>query len=144
MATASKYWVPHLGTWQAAAWTNATNNGTSAVQSWPQVWSSMRMSYVAYQFYAWALCTTASSQMATFRSQTATTVMDSQLQTICSLAKTNGVVIYGIAFDAPTNGQAQIQNCATSTAHYFNASGLQITTAFRAIANNISQLRLTQ
>ena len=70
--------------------------------------------------------------------------MDSQLQSICSLAKTNGVIVYGIAFEAPTNGQAQIRACSTSTAHYFNAAGLQISTAFNAIASNISQLRLTQ
>jgi hypothetical protein len=54
------------------------------------------------------------------------------------------VIVYGIAFEAPTNGQAAISNCATSPAHYFNASGLQISTAFRSIASNISQLRLTQ
>jgi Flp pilus assembly protein TadG len=147
----SKYWVPHLGTWQSVPWTNSAKTGTYTVQTWPQVWSSMRLSYVAWQFYARALGTTSSTRtsaynaaMSAFRSQTPTTTMDSQLQAICALAKDEDVIVYGIAFEAPTNGQTQIKNCATSAAHYFNATGLQIKTAFRAIASNISQLRLTQ
>ena len=73
--------------------------------------------------------------------------MDTQLQQVCTLAKANGVVVYGIAFEAPANGQTQIRNCSTdgtTGSHYFNATGLQISTAFSAIASNISQLRLTQ
>lgn len=51
----------------------------------------------------------------------------------------------GIAFEAPANGQQQrISTCATSPAHYFNAQGLGIQSAFRAIASNLTQLKLTQ
>lgn len=147
----NKYWVPHLSRFQATPWTNSTNNGAYTQQKWPEVWSAMRLSYVAWQFYARGLGSTTTARnteytnrMAAFRSQTATTSMDNQLQQICALAKGQGVIVYGIAFEAPTNGQTQIRNCSTSAAHYFNASGLQIRTAFRAIASNISQLRLTQ
>ncbi|MFC3179560.1 TadE/TadG family type IV pilus assembly protein [Cypionkella sinensis] len=150
-SNSNKYWVPHLSKFQATPWTNSSNNGTYTRQTWPQVWSAMRLSYVAWQFYARGLGSTSSARnteytnrMAAFRSQTATTSMDSQLQQICALAKGQGVIVYGIAFEAPTNGQTQIRNCSTSAAHYFNAAGLQIRTAFRAIASNISQLRLTQ
>ena len=143
--TANKYYVPHLGTWQAAAWSNSASSGTFTQQTWPQVWAMMRQSYVAWQFYGRPNGNAAyTAARAAFRSQTATTSMDSQLQSICTLAKTNGVIVYGIAFEAPTNGQTQIRNCSTSTAHYFNASGLQISTAFNSIASNISQLRLIQ
>ncbi len=141
----NKYWVPHLGTWQAGAWRNSSNTGPAAVvQTWPQVWASMRLSYVAYQYYARAGMNTYDAQMNLFRSKTPTTSMNSQLQQVCGLAKDKGVIVYGIAFEAPAAGQTQIANCATSPAHYFNAAGLQIKTAFRAIASNISQLRLTQ
>ncbi len=147
----NKYWVPHLSKFQAVPWTNSTNSGTYTQQTWPQVWGAMRLSYVAWQFYARALGSTTTARnteytnrMDLFRSKTLTTTMDSQLQQICGLAKGQGVIVYGIAFEAPTNGQTQIRNCSTSAAHYFNASGLQIRTAFRAIASNISQLRLTQ
>jgi hypothetical protein len=134
-----------LGTWQAAAWKNSSNSGAAAVQqTWPQVWANMRLSYVAYQYYARAGMNTYAAQMNLFRTQTPTGTMDSQLQQICGLAKAEGVIVYGIAFEAPAVGQTQIANCSTSSAHYFNAAGLQIKTAFRAIASNISQLRLTQ
>jgi homospermidine synthase len=70
--------------------------------------------------------------------------MNTQLQKACTQAKDKGVIVYGIAFEAPSGGQTQIKNCASSAAHYYNATGLQISSAFRSIANNISQLRLTQ
>ncbi len=156
------FWVPHLGAWHSRPWNGTTpNSSTCYVPSasftgytllrWPQVWANLRLSYVAWQFYARALGTSSGTrttiyndQMAAFRSQTPTSTMDSQLQSVCTAAKGHGVTIYGIAFEAPSGGASQISKCASSPAHYFNASGLQIRTAFRAIASNISQLRLTQ
>ena len=147
----NQWWVPHLSKFQAVKWTNSSNSPGATQQTWQQVWSSMRLSYVAWQFYARALGSSSSARsteytnrMDAFRSKTPTTSMDSQLQQICGLAKAQGVIVYGIAFEAPALGQTQIRNCSTSAAHYFNASGLQIRTAFRAIASNISQLRLMQ
>jgi hypothetical protein len=113
----------------------------------------MRLSYVAWHLYARGLFNTGTTlqrqnsyrdTIADFRSQIPTGTMNNQLQTACGQAKAQGVIVYGIAFEAPTDGAAQIAACASSSAHYFNASGLQINTAFRAIASNISQLRLTQ
>ncbi len=147
-AGANKYWVPHRNEWRLDAW----NSGAGVVQqTWPQVWGNLKMSYVAWHLYARGLGSSNTlrqasynSTIAAFRSQTPIGTMDTQLQTACSLAKTNGVIVYGIAFEAPSGGAVQIANCASSSSHYFGATGLQINTAFRAIASNISQLRLTQ
>lgn len=160
-AGTNQYFVPHLCTstackngsnvstaWKSTAW----NSGSGVTQqTWPQVWASLRVSYVAWNLYARALGTSSTTRtsayntaMEAMRAQTDTSDMDTQLQQICTLAKANAVTVYGIAFEAPTNGQTQIAACASSSAHYFNATGLQIKTAFRAIASNISQLRLTQ
>ena len=65
------------------------------------------------------------------------------LQDLCNTARANGVVVFGIAFEAPTNGQAVIRSCVDE-GNYFEADGLEIRTAFRSIAAQISQLRLTQ
>ncbi|KAF0172676.1 MAG: hypothetical protein FD162_2266 [Rhodobacteraceae bacterium] len=116
------------------------------------MWAVTRQSWVAWQLYARALGTTSTTRNSIYTAQLgafqdtsdSASAMDIQLQQSCAQAKANGVVVYGIAFEAPTNGQTQIRNCATSAAHYFNATGLQIQSAFRAIASNISQLRLTQ
>jgi hypothetical protein len=119
--------------------------------TWPQVWAEQSVQWVTWQLYARALGTNDSQRaaqyntwIATIRQQTAVTAMNSQLQSLCAQAKTQGVTVYGIAFEAPSGGQTQISQCATSPAHYFNAAGLQIRSAFRAIASNISHLRLTQ
>jgi Flp pilus assembly protein TadG len=165
-----RYYVPYTNTWQATPYAKVTQvcttsgsgkkkvttcndvTGNATQQTWPQVWAAMRVSYVAWQFYGRPLGGSNSSNrtyyynqaMDAFVTSVDTGTMDDQLQTMCGLAKTNGVIVYGIAFEAPTNGQTQISKCATSSAHYFNAQGLQISTAFRSIASNISQLRLTQ
>lgn len=118
-------------------------------QTWGQVWASVRMHWVAWQLYGRALSTSSSGRIAiadewmdTFRTQTPTTTMDSQLQQMCNMARNNGVIVFGIAFEAPANGQRAIFNCASSPAHYYDANGLQISTAFRAIAAQINALRL--
>lgn len=149
----NQYWVPHLGTWRSLPWTNSSNTGASTLQplTWPQVWSQLRLQWVVWQLYARALGTNDSQRgiqyntwLANLREQTSVTTMNSQLQQMCSLARANDVTVYGIAFEAPSGGQQQISQCATSSAHYFQATGLQINTVFRSIASNISQLRLTQ
>ena len=155
IAGTREYWVPHRSEWRALPWTNSTDTGATTLRdnpmTWQQLWSEVRVQWVVWQLYARAIGTNDSQRaaqnntwLATIRQQTAVTTMNNQLQQMCELARNNGVTVYGIAFEAPTGGQAQISQCATSAAHYFNAAGLQIRTAFRAIASNISHLRLTQ
>ena len=148
-----EYWVPHRSEWRSLPWTNTTNTGAATLQpiTFQQLWSEVRLDWVVWQLYARALGTNDSQRSAQYttwlpllREQTSINTMNAQLQSMCGLAKTNGVTVYGIAFEAPTGGRTQISQCATSSAHYFNAAGLQIRTAFRAIASNISHLRLTQ
>lgn len=156
IAASRPYYVPSTNTWQAQPYNGTAPAGTVQFEptvtafsgvtnlQWPEVWANWNMQYVARYWYATPLGQTTSYWLGNFRTQTVTTDMDDQLQSICTLAKEQNTLIYGIAFEAPTNGQTQIKNCASSVAHYFNASGLQISSAFSAIANNISQLRLTQ
>jgi hypothetical protein len=157
------FWVPSAGAWQSRPWngaapsnsacyTNTITTTTTGItqQTWPQIWTNMRISYVAWQLYArpqstsTARTNTYNAWMNTFRAQTATTAMDAQLATMCTAARDKNVIVFGIAFEAPTNGKDIIRACSTDTAHFYDASGLEIRTAFRAIAAQISQLRLTQ
>jgi Putative Flp pilus-assembly TadE/G-like len=160
----NQFWVPHLcvsttckdgvntaEAWKATAWNSGSG---TAQQSWQQVWSKVRVQWVAWQLYARALGTssanrdtvynnTLSNMVTTFASASS---MNSMLSQSCTLAKAQGVSVYGIAFEAPTNGQTQITNCSSSpkSNYYFNATGLNISAVFQTIASNISQLRLTQ
>lgn len=127
-----------------ACWTRSTQ------QTWQGVWQAVRMRWVAWQLYARALgssntrTTVYNDQMETFRTLTPAATMDTQLQTMCTMAQDNDVVVFTIAFEAPANGQTQLADCASSPNHYFNAQGLEISDAFRAIAAQINRLRLIE
>ncbi len=63
---------------------------------------------------------------------------------ICDAAKNAGIIVFTIGFEAPQNGNAILQQCASSVSHFFDVDGLEISDAFDAIASSIRQLRLTQ
>ncbi|QCO57400.1 hypothetical protein EOK75_16930 (plasmid) [Pseudorhodobacter turbinis] len=134
------WWWPRTGGWNTY---RDGGNSDSRQLEWPEVWEEYSVRYVAQYFYANALGHSSSSWQNAFMDWVSST-KNSRLQQICSAAKADGIVVYGIGFEAPTNGRNQLRACATTDSHYFDASGLEITSAFRAIANNISQLRLTQ
>lgn len=69
---------------------------------------------------------------------------DERLADICSAAKDAGVVVFAIGFEAPTGGQEAMENCASSSSHYFDVDGVEITETFHAIARQINSLRLIQ
>jgi hypothetical protein len=126
-------------------WRSSPDGGFdgSTQLTWQQVWAEYTVDYVAYQLYSRPLGGSYWNYFYNFVDYVWSN-KNARLQTICSAAKAAGIVVYGIGFEAPSDGRNQLRACANSDAHYFDASGLEISTAFRAIANNISQLRLTQ
>ncbi len=152
-AGSNEYWVPHRSEWRAGPWTGAADNsGTAVEQSWAGVWQNQRMSWVARQLYARALGTSNASRTAIYNAKledfrdtySDATSMDASLQQTCDLARDNDVVVYGIAFQAPANGQTQIRDCSSTIAQYYQSDDSNVATAFDSIALQISQLRLTQ
>lgn len=69
---------------------------------------------------------------------------DARLSSLCAAARAEGIVIYTVAFEAPSSGQTALQDCASSPSHYFDVEGTDISTAFSAIASDIRALKLTQ
>ena len=150
-AGANQYYVPHLNTWQATAWKSGTQ------QDWRQIWAKLRLSYVAWQFYARPLGNGSSGRTSVYNSQitamqslyagsdasAAVAAMDASLQTSCVQARNQGVVIYGIAVEAPDRGNQVITNCATSD-FAFVADRDDLRGVFQTIAANLTALRLTQ
>ena len=74
-----------------------------------------------------------------------TLVQDGNAESVCSALKAQGVLIYAIAYQAPTRGAALMQACASSPSHYFNTNADQIIDVFRGISSSIQTqaLRLT-
>lgn len=156
-AGTNQFWVPHrnsnAGEWRATSW-GGTTSTTGTQLSWQQVWQELNVSWTAWHLYARALGTSSSTRtsvyntwFANFRTQRGTSSstpdMDAELSDICTLTKQEGVLIYGIAFSAPTRGINAVKNCASSTGHFFEStSTTQLNAAFQAIATNITQLRL--
>lgn len=70
--------------------------------------------------------------------------MVSRFYEICDLAKdpSRNVIVYTIAFEAPSAAQTQMRKCASSPSHYFKAEGSEIDEVFQAIARQVLQLRL--
>jgi Flp pilus assembly protein TadG len=67
-----------------------------------------------------------------------------QAKKLCDAAKKEHVVIYTVAFQAPADGQAILNYCATSAAPAFSPeNGQQLTDAYSMIAQSISDLRIT-
>jgi hypothetical protein len=128
------------GTLQAneACWSLSTE------QTWTQVWSAVRVSWVAQQLYARAGIATYNDQMNRFRSQVPTATMDAQLEDLCERAREEEIIVYGIAFEAPAGAQDLIEACAYLPSYYFFTTTSEIDTTFSAIASNINALRLMQ
>lgn len=79
-------------------------------------------------------------------SRVSTVLQDLNTIAVCTELKARGVLIYSIAFQAPTAGALLMRACASSPSHYFNASVDQLVAIFEAIGNNVQTqaLRLTQ
>ena len=70
---------------------------------------------------------------------------DDNLRAICDEVKTaGGIEVYTVAFEAPQNSQTLLDYCKTEDGKYFDVDGTQLSEAFRAIAIQISLLRLTE
>jgi Flp pilus assembly protein TadG len=68
---------------------------------------------------------------------------------LCQDMRNRGIVVYSVAFEAPSAAQAILQNCATPDAageqHYYNAqNATQLKQAFANIAKSINTLRLSK
>ena len=48
---------------------------------------------------------------------------DDRLDDICTAAKDEGIVIFAIAFEAPSGGKKALKKCASSPSHYFDVQG---------------------
>lgn len=69
-------------------------------------------------------------------------LQDQQAIETCDALRSQGVIIYAVAFEAPARGIALMQQCASSENHFFNTTGSQISEAFAAIGNHIQTMAL--
>lgn len=68
---------------------------------------------------------------------------DELLQDICTAAKNEGILIYTIGFEINNDAAQDMEDCASSASHFYRVEGVQISDAFKSIARELKQLRLT-
>ncbi|NRB20470.1 MAG: hypothetical protein HRU33_23795 [Rhodobacteraceae bacterium] len=141
------YYWDNYGTWKDHPYGNGSSESGTAVQlSYAELWARTSLKYnYKYIFGEWMGTSSAKNKYYyPVRMYYGTSTKNTRTQNICNAAKEAGIIVYTIGFEAPSGGQAVLQDCASSDAHYFDVSGLEISDAFASIATSIRQLRLTQ
>ena len=68
-----------------------------------------------------------------------------QSKWLCDGMKSDGIVIYSVAFNAPESSKSVLRDCASSAANFYEATtGDELLAVYDAIAANLDQVRLTK
>jgi hypothetical protein len=128
-----------------------SNGGEESVAlSWPYLWANYTGRYIAdrylnvpaYQSGDWGLYNNIRDNGD--HQYAGTNAADNNLRDICDAANAQNILVFAIGFEAPEGGQAVMQYCASSDAHYYDVDGIEISDAFASIARTINSLRLIQ
>lgn len=117
--------------------------GTAVQMTWPEVFNAFSIDYGADYFYGWSWSLENDFEDS-YTQTTNGSESDDRLLDICSAAKSAGITVFTIGFEAPSHGQDIMESCATSSAHYYDVDGLEISDAFDAIAATIQKLKLVE
>lgn len=73
-----------------------------------------------------------------------TGTMESRAQALCAQAKDKNVTVFTIGFDVNDSVATQMTRCASSPAHFYRVTSLNVADAFNSIATAIQQIKLTR
>jgi hypothetical protein len=79
-------------------------------------------------------------------SGTITTKLDNKLKTVCNAMKSQGIIVYTVLFQEDTaSAKAVMKACASEEDFFFDTqTGADLKTAFRAIGDSLSKLRISK
>lgn len=130
-ASTGLYWSVDDGDWDTTPDGGSNNN---AVQlTWPQFWADYNVDF--YEEALWFLPDP--TDMYGYSAK------NTRLDQICTAAKATGIEVFTIGFETSQSSNAIMQSCASSDAHHFDVDGIDLDDAFRSIAREIHELRLT-
>ncbi len=118
--------------------------GEAVALSYADLWAYTTMREVVSELYSPWNSNAWSHMFYNKRGAVGSGTKNSRTRSICNAAKDKNIIVFTIGFEAPSSGQAVIEDCASSPAHYFDVDGLEISDAFASIASSIRKLRLTQ
>jgi len=73
-----------------------------------------------------------------------TATKNARLSAICTAAKDKNVTIYTVGFEVQDDAALVMEDCASSTSHFFRVAGDQLISAFSNIARQVTVLGLTK
>ncbi|WP_170428232.1 pilus assembly protein [Ruegeria arenilitoris] len=126
-------------------------DGDAVRLTYPELFARVSLSWNARYNYYWQSNYDYYWYSSAYNSVSRTS-KNTRTSSICTAIKNQGVLVYGIAFEAPDAGLTTIEDCATkpSMVYEVNSTGklgdenLTLEEAFRSIASSIKRLRLTQ
>ncbi|AMY69985.1 pilus assembly protein TadG-related protein [Frigidibacter albus] len=130
--------------YSTTSWFRASDLTGETALTWPQVWEVYTVSNFSSGIYASAMGVGSNAFYDAAVDRADSVAKDDRLNRICSAAKAKDVLVFAIAYDAPTQGQVALKKCVSASSYYYDASGTTIADAFAGIANSINMLRLTQ
>lgn len=136
----NQYYMPHL-----AGYSASPEGGVNAQRmSNTELFATFSVPFIADYFYSDSNVAQYNRYNNAAEEVTWLSLANVQTQDVCDAAHGNGIVIFTIAFEASTDGEQMMRNCASSASHYFEVAGSELTDVFEAIAATINKLKLTQ
>lgn len=124
--------------------TDGVNVDTVRIQPWYYAQQSHYVHWSNYPLY-WFLNNYRVGSWNNWRyTKYTSTEADGFLDSICTAAKNQGIVVWSVGFEVSNYSADVMRNCASTPSHFFRVEGVEISDAFEAIAKQINQLRLTQ
>lgn len=131
--------------WDSGYYYTYPDGGSSAVQlDYPSVWNHLSVEWWAEKLAVPAHGNSASHWESQVFSYHSGNTKNTRTSNICQQAKDNGVLVFTIGMETYGQGDATLLDCASSAAHFFDVTGIEISEAFNAIAAKINQLKLIQ
>jgi len=121
------------------------DGGSDAVRlSYPEIFNLMSVTYWAYRLKSRADGGSYSYWANQVYGAVAGSTKNARSSAICGAAKDQGILVFTIGMETYGQGDATLLDCASSSAHFFDVNGVEISEAFNAIAAKINQLKLVQ
>ncbi len=133
------YW-PHANQWK-----DRPHNHTHARRlTYQELWAHVTVRHHAYEHVEPVWGTAVRDEVLNAFTYVEPATKNNNLITACNAAKNNGVIIFSVGLEVTQASGQLLEDCATSPNHYFLVNGQDLSYAFKSIAGQINQLRLTQ
>jgi len=114
--------------------------------TWAQVWNDIPPEYFSDEilYEMGTLNDTERNAYEYAMRSVGSSTKNARFDAICQAVKDNNVIVFSIGLEVTSSNAARLQDCASSPSHYYDVDNLDISYAFKSIASQINQLRLTQ